>query len=61
VSAKGVAALYGDVLDGIVTDEVVEGVPSLRTDLLMSDAPSRRRLAEETLTFTEGLATAVRQ
>jgi len=61
VSAKGVAALYGDVLDGIVTDEVVEGVPSLRTDLLMSDAPSRRRLAEETLTFAEGLATAVRQ
>jgi LPPG:FO 2-phospho-L-lactate transferase len=57
LSGSGVAALYGDVLDGIVADEPVEALPTVRTDLLMSDAASRRRLADDTLAFAAALAT----
>jgi LPPG:FO 2-phospho-L-lactate transferase len=56
VSAAGVAALYGDLLDGIVTDEDVPGeLPVQRAELLMADAEGRRRLAAETLAFAERL------
>ncbi|MDO8213435.1 2-phospho-L-lactate transferase [Conexibacter sp. CPCC 206217] len=62
LSAAGVAALYGDVLDGIVADEPLESDPStpeiavVTADLLMSDAASRERLARETLAFAASLA-----
>jgi LPPG:FO 2-phospho-L-lactate transferase len=49
--ARGVAAAYGDLLDGIVADEPVDGLALHRTDLLMPDAAGRRRLADETLEF----------
>jgi LPPG:FO 2-phospho-L-lactate transferase len=55
VSADGVADFYGELLDGIVADENVGRLASLRTDTLMDDAPARRRVAEETLRFAEGL------
>jgi LPPG:FO 2-phospho-L-lactate transferase len=58
LSGPGIAALYGDVLDGIVADEPVDGLPTLRTDLLMSDAASRRRLADDTLAFAAAVAAA---
>jgi LPPG:FO 2-phospho-L-lactate transferase len=56
--AAGVAGYYGDVLDGLVADEHVEGVgvPLLETDTSMDDATARARLAREVLTFAEGLA-----
>jgi len=56
VSAAGVAAAYGDLLDGIVADEPVDGLPALTTDTRMDDAPARRRVAEEVMKFAEGLA-----
>ncbi len=59
VSTAGVAALYGDLLDGIVADErLPEGIelPLLETDLLMSDGAGRQRLARETLAFATALA-----
>ena len=58
LDAGGVTALYGeDLLDGMVTDEDrAGGLPVLRRDTLMTDAASRRRLAEETLRFAERLA-----
>jgi LPPG:FO 2-phospho-L-lactate transferase len=56
LSATGVAATYGDLLDGIVADEPVDGLPALTTDTRMDDAPARRRVAEEVLRFAEGLA-----
>jgi LPPG:FO 2-phospho-L-lactate transferase len=56
LSAAGVAAAYGGLLDGIVADEPVDGLPHLVTDTLMADAAARRRVAEETLRFAEGLA-----
>jgi LPPG:FO 2-phospho-L-lactate transferase len=53
----GVVAAYGDVIDGIVSDEPFEeaGVPVLVTDTLMTDAAARRRVATETLEFAAGL------
>jgi LPPG:FO 2-phospho-L-lactate transferase len=59
LSAAGIAALYGDVLDGIVTDEDIElPVTALRTDTLMADAAARERVARETLEFARALASA---
>lgn len=58
-SAAGVAALYGDLLDGLVADErLPDGtpLPLLETDLLMADGAGRQRLARETLAFATALA-----
>ena len=56
LSADGVAELYAGVIDGLVADEHVDGVPVLETDVLMADAEGRRRLAEATLRFSHALA-----
>lgn len=60
LSAGGVAALYGDLLDGIVSDEPLgpqaPQIPVHTADLLMSDAASRERLARATLAFAATLA-----
>ena len=59
VSAAGVAALYGDLLDGLVADErLPDGtpLPLLETDLLMADGAGRQRLAREALAFAAALA-----
>ncbi|PTL55609.1 2-phospho-L-lactate transferase [Paraconexibacter algicola] len=57
LNASGIAAHYGGVLDGLVTDEAGHGtsVPMLQTDTMMGDAAARQRLARQTLDFTEGL------
>jgi LPPG:FO 2-phospho-L-lactate transferase len=54
-SAAGVADFYGELLDGIVADENVATLPTLQIDTRMDDADSRRRLAEQTLSFAEAL------
>ena len=51
LSAQGIADAYGDVLDGVVADEPVDGVPALVTDTLMEDAAGRRALAAKILEF----------
>ncbi|HEU4979398.1 MAG TPA: 2-phospho-L-lactate transferase [Solirubrobacteraceae bacterium] len=56
LSAAGVAQAYGGLIDGIVADEDVDGLPALRTDTLMADPGARRRVAQETLRFAEELA-----
>ena len=58
-TSAGVAAHYGDLLDGLVADErLPEGIalPLLETDLLMADGAGRQRLARETLAFATALA-----
>jgi LPPG:FO 2-phospho-L-lactate transferase len=59
-SAAGVCEHYGELLDGIVADEPLEGavraVPSLRTDTRMDDAASRQALARAAVDFAAGLA-----
>jgi LPPG:FO 2-phospho-L-lactate transferase len=51
-----IADCYAGLLDGLVADGRVDGLPVLQTDTLMADAEGRRRLAAETLSFAEGLA-----
>ncbi len=55
-NADGIADFYGELLDGIVADENVGRLASLRTDTRMDDAAGRRRVAEETLSFAQALA-----
>jgi LPPG:FO 2-phospho-L-lactate transferase len=64
-SAAGVAAYYerlhAGLLDGVVADEDLapeslrDGIATLRADTLMSDAPSRARVAGEVLAFANSL------
>ena len=59
-SAAGVAAYYGELIDGIVCDEDgVGAAPHHKTDLRLGDPAARRRVAEETLAFAERLASTV--
>ena len=55
LSAQGIAATYGDLLDGIVADDQVDGVPALTIDTRMHDAPARARVPGEVLRFAEDL------
>lgn len=56
LSASGVASLYGELLDGMVTDEAAAGgLPVATTDTMMGDAEARRRVATETLAFAATL------
>jgi LPPG:FO 2-phospho-L-lactate transferase len=55
-NATGIAAAYGDVLDGIVADEEVGGVPCLVTDTLMASPGERIALATKTLDFAANLS-----
>jgi LPPG:FO 2-phospho-L-lactate transferase len=56
--ASGVAAYYGDLLDGLVCDEqgVDAAVPTLVTATLMDGARERERVARETVQFARALA-----
>ncbi len=55
LSADGVAAAYGDVLDGIVADEQAERLPSLVTTTLLDEPAERERVAREVLSFAAAL------
>ena len=55
LDGPGVAAAYGDLLDGIVADDPVNDVASLRADTRMDDAAGRARVARTVLEFAEGL------
>ncbi len=55
-NAGGIARAYAGVIDAIVADEEVEGLPCLTTDTLL-DTPERRlRLAREIASFGERLS-----
>ena len=55
-SAQGIADAYGDVLDGVVADEPVQGLPGLVTETLMDNAEARVTVATNTLDFAAKLA-----
>jgi LPPG:FO 2-phospho-L-lactate transferase len=55
-TTAAIADCYAGLIDGLVADEPVDGLPVLRTDTLLADAEGRRRVAAETLAFAEGLA-----
>ncbi len=58
LSATGVAAAYGGLLDAMVADEAVEGLAHVVTDTLMSDDASRRRVASAALDLADSLGPA---
>ncbi|MEA2201733.1 MAG: 2-phospho-L-lactate transferase [Solirubrobacteraceae bacterium] len=55
LSADGVADFYGELLDGIVADENVGRLACFQTDIRMADAAARARVAEQTVSFADGL------
>jgi LPPG:FO 2-phospho-L-lactate transferase len=54
-NGNGVADFYGELLDGIVADEDVARLPTLRTDTRMDSAEDRARVAAQVLSFAEAL------
>jgi LPPG:FO 2-phospho-L-lactate transferase len=57
-SADGVADFYGELLDGIVSDENVSRLPTLQIDTRMDDGAARMQVAEQVLGFAAALAIA---
>jgi len=55
-NADGVVDFYGEMLDGIVADEDVGRLTTLRTNTRMDDRSGCTRLAEHTLSFAQALA-----
>jgi len=55
--AAGIAAHYGELIDAIVADEALEGIPALQCDTWMGSAPARRALATRTLELARSLRT----
>jgi len=58
LGSQGIAAVYAEVIDGLVADEPTDLVPVLETDVLMDTPAARARVAEETLGFALDLAGA---
>jgi LPPG:FO 2-phospho-L-lactate transferase len=54
-SAAGVAGAYSEVIDGIVADEAVKGLPGLVTNTLLERPEDRARVAHEVLDFAVSL------
>lgn len=57
-SAAGIESLYAGLIDGVVSDEPSDNLPTLQTDLLMDGPAGRGRLARETLEFVTALASS---
>lgn len=55
VTSDGIATYYDQLIDGLISDQRVEGMPVLETDVLMATPDARRRVAEETLKFALAL------
>jgi LPPG:FO 2-phospho-L-lactate transferase len=55
-SAAGIAAVYGELIDGLVADDAVGRIPVLETDVLMDTPETRRAVADRALRFAIDLA-----
>jgi len=55
-NASAMLGAYGDLLDGVVADEPVDGVAALETATLMDSPGARARVATSTLEFAASLA-----
>ena len=56
LSSDGIAAVYGDLIDGLVADQRTDAVPLLETEVLLDTPAARRRVATDTLRFALTLA-----
>jgi LPPG:FO 2-phospho-L-lactate transferase len=55
-NSAGVAAGYGELLDGLIADDRAASVPVLETSVLMDTIASRRAVAQRALEFALALA-----
>jgi LPPG:FO 2-phospho-L-lactate transferase len=55
LSSDGIAAYYGDLIDGLVADQRTERTTVLETDVLLDTPAARRQVAEESLRFAQAL------
>lgn len=55
LSSDGIASAYGDLLDGLVADQLSSAVRTLQTDVLLDTPAARARVAADTLRFATGL------
>ena len=55
LSSEGIAAHYDGLIDGLIADERADSLPTLETDVELSNAHSRHRVARETLEFAAAL------
>jgi LPPG:FO 2-phospho-L-lactate transferase len=55
LSSDGIAAAYGDLIDGLVADQRTTAVPLLEADVLLDTPAARRRVAADTLRFALSL------
>ena len=55
-SAAGIASAYAGVIDGLVADEPVAGLPALEIPTLMDTATTRQAVAAATLEFAASLS-----
>ncbi len=55
LSSSGIAAVYADLIDGLIADQRADQLPTLETDVLMDTPAARARVADETLRFALGL------
>ncbi len=56
LDSAGIAASYGDLLDGLVADERTDAVTTLETEVLLDTPERRRAVAAATLRFADALA-----
>jgi LPPG:FO 2-phospho-L-lactate transferase len=54
-SARGIADAYAGIIDGVVADELVEGVPAVEIDTLMDTPADRARMARATLDLARAI------
>ena len=54
--AAGIARAYAGLIDAMVADEEVDGMPSLVTETLLDTPERRRRLAESIVELGNNLA-----
>jgi LPPG:FO 2-phospho-L-lactate transferase len=57
-SAAGIAHAYAEMIDGLVADEPLDGLPSRVTDTLMADVAGMRRVARVVLELGDALVSA---
>jgi len=55
LTSEGIATHYEGVIAGLVADKRAASIPTLMTDVELSDPAARRRVAEETLAFATAL------
>jgi LPPG:FO 2-phospho-L-lactate transferase len=60
LDADGIAAHYGDLIDGLVADDRASDVPTLQTDVGLNDPEARRRVARDVLAFASALGQPAR-